>query len=174
LLPLFLAFFAVVGYSWTVAASTAETDVRAAAQRIFNQLQSGEFAQLYDGLPSASRQRVSRERFVSMLERTRDLYKLDRIEIGAVRVQGDMAVADTVMYAHIYKPIESDGKIVAQQYMVKENGTWRVATGDRGIVEAFLRRNPDFGKRFPVKSPRIYIKREGQWVDVSTLRNNRG
>jgi hypothetical protein len=155
-------------------AGTPESDVRAATQRVFNQLQSGQFAQLYDGLPSTSRQRISRDRFVSMLERTRDLYKLDRIEIGTIRVQGDMAVADTVMYAHIYKPIESDGKIVAQQYLVKENGAWRVATGDHSLVQSFLSRNPEFARRFPVKTPRIFIKRDSQWVDVSALRKSRG
>ena len=78
-----------------------QSEVRAAVQRIFDQLKAGEYGGLYDSLPSSSRSRISRERFVAALQRSRDLYHLDRIEIGAVRVSGDIAVVDTVMYAHI-------------------------------------------------------------------------
>src|SRR5216684_4526678 len=64
------------------------TDVRSALQRIFNQLKQGEYDALYDSLPSSSRSRMSRERFASALQRTRDSYRLERLEIGAVRVAG--------------------------------------------------------------------------------------
>ena len=98
-----------------------QSEVRAAIQRIFDQLKAGEYGGLYDSLPSSSRSRISRERFVAALQRSRDLYHLDRIEIGAVRVSGDIAVVETVMYGRISKPIEGDGKLVVQQYLIKEN-----------------------------------------------------
>src|SRR5262245_26358368 len=69
-----------------------QSDVRAAVQDIFNQLKAGQYEALYDSLPLSSRSRIARDRFVSGLQRTRNLYQLDRIEIGAVRVSGNLAV----------------------------------------------------------------------------------
>jgi len=143
-----------------------QSEVRAAVQRIFDQLKAGEYGGLYDSLPSSSRSRISRERFVAALQRSRDLYHLDRIEIGAVRVSGDIAVVVTVMYAHISKPFEGDGKLVVQQYLIKENGSWRVATGDRATTDRFLKNNPAFARKFPIKRPRAFLKQDGNWVEV--------
>ena len=143
-----------------------QSEVRAAVQRIFDQLKAGEYGGLYDSLPSSSRSRISRERFVAALQRSRDLYHLDRIEIGAVRVSGDIAVVDTVMYGRISKPIEGDGKLVVQQYLIKENGGWRVATGDRATTDRFLKNNPAFARKFPIKRPRAFLKQDGNWVEI--------
>jgi hypothetical protein len=147
-----------------------EAEVRAVVQRIFQQLKAGDYDALYETLPSAQQQRISRERFTQALSRTRDAYSLDRLEVGAVRTSGDLAVVETVMYGRVFRPIESEGKIVAQQYLVREGGTWRVATGDRATVQKFLAANPDFARKFPLRKTRIFIKRDGRWVDVSSLR----
>jgi hypothetical protein len=143
-----------------------ESDVRATVQRIFDQLKSGQFGVLYDGLPSTSRSRVSRERFVNGLQRTRDVYQLQRIEIGAVRVSGNLAVVDTTMYAHINKPLDADGKLIVQQYLIREDGSWRVATGDNATVNRFLKANPAFARKFPIKRPRASVNQNGKWVDI--------
>ena len=140
-----------------------QSDVRAAVQLIFNQLKAGQYEALYDSLPSSSRSRITRDRFASALQRSRNLYQLDRIEIGAPRVSGNLAVVDTVMYAHIAPPFDADGKLVVQQYLVREEGSWRVATGDRATIDRFLKSNPAFARRFPIKPPRAYIKQNGQW-----------
>lgn len=146
------------------AAGSDQTDVRSAVQKIFEQLKSGSYEALYDTLPLSSRGRISRERFVSALQKTRGLYQLDRIEIGAARVSGDLAAVDTVMYAHIAPPFNADGKLVVQQYLVREDGKWRVATGDRATIDRFLKSNPGFAKRFPIKRPQAFIKQDGKWV----------
>src|SRR3989442_12858943 len=86
-----------------------ESDVRSAVQRIFDQLKAGQYEALYDSLPSSSRARLSRERLVKGLQGTSNLYQLQRIEIGTVRVSGNLAVVDTVMYAHIAPPFNTDG-----------------------------------------------------------------
>jgi len=143
------------------------SDVRAAVQRIFDQLKAGEYEALYDSLPSSSRSRITRERFASALQRSRNPYQLDRIEIGAPRVSGNLAVVDTVMYAHIAPPFDADGKLVVQQYLVREEGGWRVATGDRATIDRFLNSNPAFARRFPIKPPRAYIKQNGQWNEFN-------
>jgi hypothetical protein len=143
-----------------------ESDVRATVQRVFDQLKSGQYAALYDSLPSTSRSRIPRDRFVSGLQRTSDFYRLERIEIGAVRVSGNLAVVDTTMFAHVNKPLDTDGKLVVQQYLVREDGNWRVATGDNGTVSRFLKANPTFARRFPIKRPRAFVNQKGKWVEI--------
>ena len=143
-----------------------ESDVRSSVQRIFDQLKGGQYEALYDSLPSSTRSRVSRDRFVKGLQGSRNMYQLDRIEIGAVRVSGNIAVVDTVMYAHIQQPFNADGKLVVQQYLVREDGSWRVATGDRATIDRFLKSNPAFARKFPIKRTRAFVQQNGQWVEI--------
>ena len=150
----------------SAAAVSDEGDVRATIQRVFDHLKSGEYATLYDSLPSSSRGRISRDRFVSGLQRTRDLYRLDRIEIGAVRVSGNLAIADTTMHARINKPFDADGRLVVQQYLIREDGQWRVATGDNATINRFLKANPSFARKFPVRRPKAYINQNGKWIEI--------
>ena len=151
-----------------------EAEVRNVVQTIFQQLKSGEYDQLYDSLPASSRARISRERFTEMLRRTGGMYHLDRLQIGAVRVSGDIATVDTVMYGSVARPVQAEGKIVAQQYLVREDGRWRVATGDRATVRRFLAANPAFAKKFQLREPRVFVKRDGRWVDLTeTLKRAR-
>jgi hypothetical protein len=142
-----------------------ESEVRGVVQTVFDQLRSGRYGELYDVLPAASRSRISRDRFVEMLRRSSGMYKFDRIEIGAVRVSGDIAAVDTVMYGSVSRPVQAEGKIVAQQYLVREDGRWRVSTGDQATVRRFLAANPSFAKKFPIRELRVYVKREGKWID---------
>jgi hypothetical protein len=144
--------------------ATAEAEVRTALQRVFEQLKSGDFNALYEALPSTSKARISRERFVSGLQRTRNFYQLERLEIGAVHAAGNFAVADTVMYAHIAGPLDADGKLIVRQYLVHEDGNWRVATGDSAAIDRFLKANPGLARRFQIKRPSAFIKQNGQWV----------
>jgi len=144
-----------------------ESDVRGAVQRVFDQLKAGQYEALYDSLPSSSRARLSRDQLVKGLQRTSSLYQLQRIEIGAVRVSGNLAVVDTVMYAHVAPPFNADGKLVVQQYLVREEGSWRMATGDRATIDRFLKSNPSFARKFPIKRPHIFTKQNGKWVDFN-------
>jgi hypothetical protein len=133
------------------------SDVRSMVQNVFEQLKSRNYSGLYDVLPGASRNRLSRERFVSALERAQDFYQLDRLEIGAIKVNGNLAVVDTVLYGRIVAPIQAEGKIVVQQYLVREEGKWRVATGDQSTLKKFLADNPGFGKGFRIRQPQIFV-----------------
>src|SRR5258708_2492451 len=89
----------ICGASGLAAAPSDQSDVRNAVQHIFNQLKSGQYGSLYDSLPSSSRSRISREQLVQGLQRSQSFFQLQRIEIGAVSVSGNLAVVDTVMYA---------------------------------------------------------------------------
>src|SRR5207253_10788016 len=91
-----------------------QSDVRAAVQRIFDQLKAGEYEALYDSLPSSSRSRITRDCFAAALQRSRNLYRLDRIEIAVPRISGNLAVIVTVMYVHTATPFSTDGTSVVQ------------------------------------------------------------
>jgi hypothetical protein len=110
---------------------------------------------------------MSRDRFTSALKRAQDRYVLDRIDIGAVRVSGNIAVADTELYGRISSPFPAEGKIVVQQYVVREGGKWRVATGDSGTIQKFLKTNPSFARKFPIRQPRIYVKQGNKWIEFN-------
>ena len=153
-----------------VARASDVSDVRSTVQNVFEQLKSRKYSELYDLLPGSSRNRMSRDRFVSALERAQDFYQLDRLEIGAVKVSGNLAVVDTTLYGRVVAPIQAEGKIVAQQYLLRENGSWRVATGDQSAVKKFLAQNPAFSKGFKIRQPRIYIKQNNSWVEFNGRR----
>lgn len=175
---LFVAIFllASAGSSTSVAAAASavpvrvasnEAEVRSTVERAFQQLKSGDYNSLYDVLPSASQKRLSREQFVRALERTRGMYELDRVEIGAVRVSGDLGVVDSVVYGRGRAPFAGEAKIVARQYLVREGGRWRVTTGERATIQPLLAANPAFAKKYPLTQPRLYLKRDNRWVDMS-------
>src|SRR5687768_14528551 len=106
-------------------AQASQAEVRSTVQTVFEQLKSHNYSALYDLLPGSARTRMSRERFVGALQRAQGFYQLDRMEMGAVKVSGNLAVVDTVLYGRVVNPIQAEGKIVAQQYLVREEGKWR-------------------------------------------------
>jgi hypothetical protein len=154
-------------------AQASQAEVRNTVQSVFEQLKSHNYVALYDLLPAASRGRMSRERFVSALQRAQGFYELDRMDVGAIKESGNLAVVDTVLYGRIVNPIRAEGKIVAQQYLIKEEGKWRVATGDQSTVKKFLASNPGFGKGFKIREPRIYVKQNEKWVEFNAPRTPR-
>ena len=147
--------------------ASGEAEARGAVENAFRQLKAGDYNSLYEVLPSASKQRLSRERFVRALERTRGMYELERLEIGAVRVSGDLGMVDSVVYGRARAPFAGEAKIVARQYLVREGGRWRVTTGDRATIQPLLAANPAFAKKYPLTEPRLYLKRDNRWVDIS-------
>jgi hypothetical protein len=164
---------ALAGSSAAVAAAVPvrvapnEAEVRSTVERAFQQLKSGDYNSLYDVLPSASQKRLTRAQFVRALERTRGMYELDRVEIGAVHVAGDLGVVESVVYGRGRAPFAGEAKIVARQYLVREGGRWRVTTGDRATIQPLLSANPAFAKKYPLTQPRLYLKRDNRWVDMS-------
>ena len=161
-----LCFVAPASLTAASAAPSDETEVRGAVQRIFDQLKDGQYEALYDSLPSSSHSRMTRDRFAKALQDTRNMYQLQRLEIGRVSVSGNLAVVDTTMYARIAQPFNADGKLVVQQYLVREDGSWRVATGDRATIDRFLKSNPGFARKFPIKPTRAFVQQNGKWVEI--------
>lgn len=170
LLPLIPLMFLLLPAQ--VNAVSPEAEVRFAVQQVFDQLKSKNFDALYDSLPSGSRSRMPRERFTSSLRRSQDFYALERIEIGKARVSGDLAVVDTTLFGHVLKPFDAEGKIVVQQYLVREEGKWKVATGDNATIRRFLGANPAFGRQFPIRQPRVFVKKDGGWTEFAPRRRS--
>src|ERR1051325_11357794 len=160
-------------FSATVVKASDQSDVRATVQTVFDQIKSHDYGSLYDLLPGSARSRMSRERFVSALQRAQEFYQLDRIEIGAVKVMGNLAVVDTALYGRVVNPIQAEGKIVVQQYLLREDGKWRVATGDQSTVRKFLAANPGFSKGFTIRQPRVYIKQNDKWIEFNAPHSGR-
>lgn len=160
-------FAAGPGVSGAARASaiSAESEVRATVERVFQDLKSKNYEALYENLPASSRSKLSRERFTNGLRRSQDTYALDRIEIGKVKASGNIATVDTVLYGRLLKPFDTEGKIVAQQYLVREDGKWKVATGDNTTIRRFLAANPAFARQFPIRAPRVFVKKDGSWVE---------
>ena len=168
-----LSILGLVALLWLLpltAQASDQADVRSTVQSVFEQLKSHNYSALYDLLPGSARKRMSRERFVGALERAQGFYQLDRMDIGAIRVSGNIAVVDTVLYGRVVNPIQAEGKIVAQQYLLREEGKWRVATGDQSTVKKFLASNPGFGKGFQIREPRIFVKQNNKWVEFNPPR----
>ena len=160
----------VVFSSGAIAKASDQSDVRATVQSVFEQLKAHSYDSLYDLLPGSARNRMSRDRFVSALQRAQDFYQLDRMDIGTTKVMGNLAVVETVLYGRVTTPIQAEGKIVVQQYLLREDGKWRVATGDQSTVKKFLAANPGFSKGFRIQQPRVYIKQNDKWVEFNPRR----
>lgn len=169
LLSIALLVLALSSSSLTVVKASDQSDVRNTVQSVFEQLKSQNYGALYDLLPGASRNRMSRDRFVSALQRAQGFYELDRLEIGAIKVAGNLAVVDTVLYGRVVNPIQAEGKIVVQQYLLREDGKWRVATGDQSSVKKFIAENPGF-KGFTIRQPRIYVRQNNKWMEFNPQR----
>lgn len=151
-----LAFISIMVWPQTLksAALDDKAEVRSSVQRIFNQMKSRQYDDLYDSLSASSRARMTRQRFVSSMRRVDDYYRLERMEIGAVRVRRNQAVVDTVIYGRVLKPNEGECKIVAQQTLVREDGQWRVSSASPGAG-------------LSSRASRIYLKQDGRWVDIT-------
>ena len=147
--------------------ASGEAEARNTIKQAFQRLKGGDYNSLYEVLPAASQRRLSRDQFVRALERTRGMYELERLEIGAVRVSGDLGVVDSTVYGRGRAPFAGEAKIVARQYLVREGGRWRVTTGDQATIRPLLAANPAFAKKYPFSQPRLYLKRDGRWVDIS-------
>ena len=162
-----VALAAVMLFAPAMAQASEESDVRSVVQQTFEQLQSRNFGAVYDSLPASTRGRMSRARFIDALQRAQGRYSLDRINIGAVRVSGNIAVVDTELFGRITTPFPAEGKIVVQQYVVREDGKWRVATGDNGTIQRFLKSNPAFARKFPIRQPKIFVKQGDKWIEFN-------
>lgn len=168
--PLFMLLIiscvlAVCESGLTTTNASNDSEVRATVNKVFQNLKDKNYEALYDTLPANTRSRITRDRFSSSLRRTQDNYALDRMDVGKVKVSGSIAVVDTNLYGRLLKPFAMEGKIVVQQYLVREDGKWKVATGDNATIKNFLKSNPAFARQFKIRPARVFVKKDGKWVE---------
>ena len=150
---------------------------RAAVQAFFTLLKTQQYQALYDYLPSQFQQQTTREQLTQSLKRLDSFITIGNLELGRVQQKGDFAVVDTTIYGKLKQPLKlngleiSEGRVATQQYLLKENGQWKVATADDRTRGYFLKRNPAFSKDFQLTRSQFAFKRDGQWQAFSPQRN---
>ncbi len=150
---------------------------RAAVQAFFTLLKTQQYQALYDYLPSQFQQQTTREQLTQSLKRLDSFITIGKLELGRVQQKGDFAVVDTTIYGKLKQPLKlnsleiSEGRVATQQYLLKENGQWKVATADDRTRGYFLKRNPAFSKDFQLTRSQFAFKRDGQWQAFSPQRN---
>lgn len=153
---------------------------RAAVISFFNSLKAGQYDALYDQLPSQVQQQASREQTVNSLKRLGAFIVMERMDVGQVQQRGDHAVIDTTIFGRLTRPMKVDGeeiaegRVVVQQYLIKEGKEWRVITADDRTRAYFLRQNPEFSRGFTLSSPQFSYKKDGSWHSLMQRAPNQG
>jgi hypothetical protein len=172
-----LSFTILVCLALALAATNAQSkkaggDARTAVEKFFALLKSQQYAALYDFLPGQLQQQLTREQLTQSLKRLDAQLALERLEIGRVQQRGDFAVVDTTIYGKLKRPLQmngaeiNEGRVSAQQFLLKENNQWKVVTADDRVRNFFLKRYPEFNKQFQLSPPQFAFKQNGQWTTM--------
>lgn len=142
---------------------------RGAVENFFKLLKTQDYQALYDFLPAEFQQQTSREQLTLSLKRLNNFLTIEKLEIGRVQQRDAQAVVDTVIYGRLKQPrrfqnVEiSEGRVQVQQFLLRENNQWKLATADNRSQSYFLKRNPEFSKQFQITPPKLEFKRDGKW-----------
>ncbi len=154
-----------------------QSNVRSAVQSFFSLLKSQKYSELYDFLPSQLQSQTSREQLIASLTRLGAFLTVERMEIGRIQQKGDFAVVDTTIYGNLKRTMNLNGEVVkegrvsVQQYLLKENGRWKITTADNRTRDFFLKRNPEFKKQFQLSQPQFAFKQNGRWTPLGQPSN---
>lgn len=149
-----------------------QSNVRGAVQSFFSLLKSQKYSELYDFLPSQLQSQMSREQLTASLTRLGAFLTVERMEIGRIQQKGDFAVVDTTIYGNLKRTMNmngdevKEGRVSVQQYLLKENGRWKITTADNRTRDFFLKRNPEFKKQFQLSQPQFAFKQKGRWTPL--------
>ncbi|MGH9800076.1 MAG: NTF2-like N-terminal transpeptidase domain-containing protein, partial [Blastocatellia bacterium] len=153
-LKLLCCALAIAATTFTVQAQNKTGDARSAVQNFFSLLKSQKYAELHDFLPSQLQKQTTREQLAESLKRLDQFLTIQRMEIGRVQQRGDYAVVDTTIYGSLKRAMNmngeevKEGRVSVQQYLLKEEGRWRITTADNRTRDFFLKRNPEFKQQF--------------------------
>ena len=165
-----LALMLCAALSALVFAQAKPTSASQTVQSFFALLKGQQYAKLHELLPSQMQAQISREQLTVNLKRIEGFLTLERMQVGRVQEKGEFAVVDTTIYGKLKQPMNfngafiSEGRVVTQQYLFKENGQWKVVTADESARNFFLKRNPQFNQQFQLSKPQLAFKRDGQWT----------
>jgi hypothetical protein len=173
LLFLFVAIIAFSALGLTPGAAQNDNqskDARAAVNKFFLLLKSRSYPALYEFLPSDLQRQLTREQLALSLMRLDSFITIERMEVGRVQQHGDFAVVNTTIYGKLKKPVTvngaevSEGRVAAQQFLLREGRQWKVVTADNRTQTYFLKRNAEFSKQFQLAQPRFEFKQNDKWT----------
>jgi hypothetical protein len=145
-------------------------DARSAVNKFFVLLKSRSYPALYEFLPSDLQRQITREQLALSLMRLDSFITIERMEVGRVQQRGDFAVVNTTIYGKLKKPVKvngeeiSEGRVAAQQFLLRESGHWKVVTADNRTQSYFLKRNAEFSKQFQIAQPKFEFKQRDKWT----------
>lgn len=169
-LKFFCCALLVTALSLTALAQAKSGDPRSTTQSFFALLKAQKYAELHDFLPSQLQKQTTREQLAESLKRLDQFLTIQRMEISRVQQRGDFAVADTTIFGNLKRTISmngeevKEGRVTVQQYLMKEDGRWRITTADKRSGDYFVKRNPEFKQQFQLTQPQFAIKQNGKWI----------
>jgi hypothetical protein len=173
----FLLLFVVVFVIPVGAQNNAQSkDARSAVNKFFLLLKSQSYPALYEFLPSDLQRQITREQLAVSLRRLDSFITIERMEVGRVQQRGDFAVVNTTIYGKLKKPVKvngdevSEGRVAAQQFLLREGGKWKVVTADNRTQSYFLKRNVEFSKQFQLAQPKFEFKQNDKWTAMGRTR----
>ena len=159
-------------FATTAHGQVSRENPKGAVTSFFNQLKNGQYDALYEQLPSQIQKTAPREQTVRSLKRLGSFIAIERMDIGRVQQRASLAVVDTTIYGRLTRPMKlqgeeiAEGRVVVQQYLIKEGKEWRVITADDRTRAFFMRENPDFANGFSLTQPQFSYKRNGAWQNL--------
>ena len=162
----------VVAISFAAQAQPKSGDARGAVQNFFSLLKAQKYAELHDFLPSQLQKQTTREQLAESMKRLDQFLTIQRMEIGRIQQRGDFAVADTTIYGNLIRTMNmngeeiKEGRVTVQQYLLKEDGRWRITPADKRSGDYFVKRNPEFKQQFQLAQPQFAIKQNGKWTPM--------
>jgi hypothetical protein len=171
-----VVFSVILALTATAQNRSQSKDARATVRSFFSLLKSGAYAALYDFLPSQLQRQMTREQLSLSLKRLESFIVIERMEIGRVQERGDYAVVDTTIYGRLKQPLKlnqeevKEGRVLAQQFLFREDGQWKIATADNRAQSFFLKRHPEFSQWFQLAQPKFEFKQGREWKPAGPRR----
>ncbi|MBK9314855.1 MAG: hypothetical protein IPM55_11520 [Acidobacteria bacterium] len=164
----------------TAQKNATKESARGAVVRIFALLKAGEYAEIYQYLPNSMQQRTTREQLDQSLSRLQNFLLIDRITVGKTQQSGETAVVETTILGRLKRPLTvngatiSEGRVIAQQILAKEDGQWKLITADNRTRDLFLKEHPDFKNNFRLTEPQLFFRQNGKWMPLATALSRTG
>lgn len=153
-----------------VEAQNDEKAIRTSLQRYFTALKTGQYQKLYDSLPVSFQKQTTRAELADNLGRLGQFLKVRRMEIGKIEQRGDLAVVETTIYGQLTKPLNlnggeiEQGRVTARQYLIREAGSWKIASTSERALRSFLKERPEAANLFEQSHTRFELFSQGSWV----------
>lgn len=162
----------IASTSFLAQAQNSPGDARSAVQNFFSLLKAQKYTELHNFLPSQLQKQTTREQLAESLKRLDQFLTVQRMEIGRIQQRGEYAVVDTTIYGNLKRAMNmngeevKEGRVSVQQYLLKEDGRWRITTADNRTRDFFLKRNPEFKQQFQLTQPQFALKQSGKWTPL--------